>query len=158
MLRIGLHRSSGLVSRLIKWQTRSDYSHASLVLEDDSILESMQGKGVVMNRKLHEAGERIDLFTVHALASVHQDALQFAKDQLGKGYDYTMVARFISRRGANRSASGKWFCSELVFAAFKESGLPLLRDTESWEVSPELLSKSPYLVPAGYKAAGKKAA
>ena len=152
-LRIGLHRSGGLVSRLIKWQTRSEYSHASLVLPDDTVLESIQGKGVVMGRKVYDAKERVDLFTVIASPSEQAEALAFAKDQVGKGYDYTMVARFLSRRSASRSATGKWFCSELVFAAFKESGVTLLRDTEAWEVSPELLSKSPYLIPAGIKRA-----
>jgi len=148
-LRIGLHRSSGFVSTLIKWQTRGSYSHASLVLPDDTVLESMQGKGVVKNRTVQSCGEQVDLFTIPALASVHQKALDFALQQLGKGYDYTMVARFVTRRPADRKESGKWFCSELVFASFAQAGLLLLRDTEAWEVSPELLSKSPYLIEAG---------
>jgi uncharacterized protein YycO len=148
-LRIGLHRSDGWVSKAIKWQTRSDYSHASIVLADDTVLESMQGRGVVWGRKVQDCAEPVDLFAVTALARVHHDALEFAKRQLGKPYDYTMVARFISRRPAHRAESGKWFCSELVFAAFAHAGLLLLRDTQAWEVSPELLSKSPYLVEAG---------
>jgi uncharacterized protein YycO len=148
-LRIGLHRADGWVSKAIKWQTRSDYSHASLVLPDNTVLESMQGRGVVKYRSVQGCAEVVDLFSVTALARVHNDALQFALEQLGKPYDYTMVARFISRRPANRAESGKWFCSELVFAAFAHAGLLLLRDTQAWEVSPELLSKSPYLVEAG---------
>lgn len=149
MLRIGLHRSDGLMSKLIKWQTRSQYSHASLVEPDGTVLESIQGKGVVRGRNVRYVKEQVDLFEVVAVASMHEKAHAFALAQLGKGYDWTMVARFLSRRSANRASSGKWFCSELVFAAFAQAGLPLLRDTEAWEVSPELLSKSPYLVAAG---------
>jgi len=148
-VRIGLHRSSGLVSSLIKWQSRSDYSHASLILADDTVLESMQGKGVVNNRTVTSCGEVVDIFTIPALAHVHRDALAFATQQLGKPYDYTMVARFLTRRPEARKSSGKWFCSELVFASLAQAGLLLLRDTEAWEVSPELLSKSPYLIEAG---------
>src|SRR5688572_25477553 len=148
-LRIGLHRSSGFVSSLIKWQSRSEYSHASLILPDDTVLESMQGRGVVQDRTVQSCGEVVDIFTVPAFASVHKNALTFAQAQLGKGYDYTMVARFITRKPATRKSSGLWFCSELVFASFAQAGLLLLRDTEAWEVSPELLSKSPYLIEAG---------
>lgn len=148
MLRIGLHRASGWMSKLIQWQTRSEFSHASLILPDDTVLESIQGKGVIKGRKLHEVKEPVDVFEVVATTGMHARALAFAEAQLGKGYDWTMVARFVTRRPADRKESGKWFCSELVFAAFAQGGLPLLRDTEAWEVSPELLSKSPYLVPA----------
>jgi uncharacterized protein YycO len=146
-LRIGLHRSTGLVSSLIKWQTRSQYSHASLILPSGLILESMQGKGVVMDRWYNDKGD-VDTFTVAIRAEQEHAVIDFAKQQLGKGYDYTMVARFLTRRQATRKSSGKWFCSELVFAAYQEAGVSLLRDTEPWEVSPELLSKSPYLIPA----------
>jgi uncharacterized protein YycO len=148
-LRIGLHRSEGWISKAIKWQTRSDYSHASLVLPDDTVLESIQGRGVVHGRKVESCVECVDLFAVKALTRVHNDALAFAISQLGKPYDYTMVARFVTRRTESTRTKEKWFCSELVFAAFLHAGLPLLRDTQPWEVSPELLSKSPYLVEAG---------
>lgn len=158
-LRIGLHRSDGFVSKLIKFQSRSEYSHASLVLPDDTVLESMQGRGVVHGRKVESCAECVDLFSVHSLASVRDAALGFAMSQLGKPYDYTMVARFLSRRTESLRTKDKWFCSELVFAAFLHAGLPLLRDTQPWEVSPELLSKSPYLIPAGTnKAMTKEAA
>ena len=146
-LRIGLHRSTGLVSSLIKWQTRSQYSHASLILPSGLILESIQGKGVVMDR-WYALRDDIDVFTVAIREEQEHAVIDFAKQQLGKPYDYTMVLRFISRRQATRKTSGKWFCSELVFASYLEAGIALLRDTEPWEVSPELLSKSPYLIPA----------
>jgi uncharacterized protein YycO len=148
-LRIGLHRSEGWISKAIKWQTRSQFSHASLVLPDDTVLESMQGRGVVHGRKVESCVECVDLFTVLAIAKVQDAALGFAMSQLGKPYDYTMVARFVTRRTESLRTKEKWFCSELVFAAFLHAGLPLLRDTQPWEVSPELLSKSPYLVEAG---------
>ena len=109
----------------------------------------MQGRGVVYGRKVGTCAEQVDLFTVPALVTVQQAALAFAQAQLGKPYDYTMVARFISRRTESIRTKDKWFCSELVFAAFLHAGLPLLRDTQPWEVSPELLSKSPYLIEAG---------
>jgi hypothetical protein len=44
-------------------------------------------------------------------------ARAFLTAQLGKPHDYTMVARFITRRQESRRTSGKWFCSELTFDA-----------------------------------------
>lgn len=148
-LRIGLHRTGGWMSRLIKWQTRSEYSHASLVLPDDTVLEALQGKGVIHGRSIRSVKEQVDLFEVACGVPVTEAALTFAKAQIGKGYDWTMVIRFLTRQPESRKQSKKWFCSELVYASFAEAGWPLLRDTAPWEVSPELLSKSPYLIPVG---------
>lgn len=55
-----------------------------------------------------------------------------------------MVARFVTRRQADRESAGKWFCSELVFAAFQAAGIDLLARTEAWEVSPGLLLRIPF--------------
>lgn len=149
MLRIGLHQSSGFVSSLIKWQTRSTYSHASLILPDDSVLEAMQGKGVVHGRTIRSCKERVEIYETAFSQEQQASALAFARKQIGKGYDYTMVVRFVSRESESRSTSGKWFCSELVFASFAHAGALLLRATEAWEVSPGLLARSPYLIPLG---------
>jgi len=55
------------------------------------------------------------------------------------------VARFVSRRQASRASRGKWFCSELAFAAARKGGVHLLKNVEPWEVSPGGLSRSPLL-------------
>lgn len=144
---IALHRGPGLLGTLIRWQTRSPYSHASLYCAGDGVIEAREGHGVRRLSQLDPAeGEKIDLFRI-ASATPDQLALawEFAHRQLGKPYDYTMVARFLSRRQASRKESGKWFCSELAYAAFAHAGLDLLRGTEPWEVSPGLLGKSPLL-------------
>src|SRR5690606_21875536 len=71
----------------------------------------------------------------------------FLEKQTGKSYDYRMVFRFITRLQETRKSRGKWFCSELVFAALQQCGIDLLSRTEPWEVSPGLLARSPYLQP-----------
>ena len=149
-LRVGLHRSRGILSSLIKWQTRSEYSHASLVLPDDSLLEALQGHGVIHSRTLAEMRDPVDVYALPDLDDIaHANALEFARQQLGKPYDYLMVARFVTRRQETRRTSGKWFCSELVYAAFAFGALRSLLhpvNVEPWQVSPETLSYSPLLV------------
>jgi len=39
----------------------------------------------------------------------------------------------------------KWFCSELVFYAYKQAGIDLLKNIEHYKVSPRLLLLSPLL-------------
>lgn len=145
---IALHRAPGLVGTLIRWQTRGEYSHASIVMPNGSVIESREGKGVRQLKHLAPVkGEVIDLFEVTPAltADQHLQIAEFLRAQLGKPYDWTMVARFVSRRQESRSTSGKWFCSELVYAALQQADINLFRATEPWEVSPGLLARSPLL-------------
>lgn len=145
---IGLHRGNSVIGKLIRWQTRGDYSHASFLLPTGLFVEAREFIGVRALRHMPEVkGEAVDLFTVEATEEQITAISDFALEQLGKPYDYTMVARFVSRRPESRASSGKWFCSELVFAALAQAGIHLLRNTEAWEVSPGLLARSPLLRP-----------
>lgn len=174
MILVALHRGRSWISALIRWQTRSVYSHASVVLVNsresfmtaaeicDDILRRRSAGNPPLGQTIYEArefsrvcvryahpeGEQVDLFRVSGITR-HQERLivEWLGSQVGKPYDYTMVLRFITRRQASRGESGKWFCSELVAAAFQHANLPLLERIEPWAVSPALLSLSPLLVP-----------
>jgi hypothetical protein len=141
-----LYQAEGLIAAAIRWQTRSPWSHAALVLNGD-LYEAREGR-LVARRPLTRADAEATWFTVTVTVEQYLAMLAFAEEQLGKGYDYTMVARFLSRRQASRASSLKWFCSEYVFAIFHHAGLDLLARTECWEVSPGLLGRSPLLQPA----------
>lgn len=174
-------RATGLVSSLIRWQTRSEDSHSAIVIGDvddvvfgvgdraltvphitGTLYESREGVGVrtlglnrvVPNADLSWYGwptppkglQSVQWLELGPAVDV-TDLEDFLKLQAGKKYDYTMVARFLTRRQESRASSEKWFCSELVFAAVQVAGVDLLRDTEPWEVSPGLLARSPFLFP-----------
>ena len=145
---IALHRGKGWIGRLIQWQTRSVYSHASVVLRglDGPVIESREFRGVRALDRL-DPGEDVDLFSVITSRDERHQIRMFLYDQVGKPYDYTMVARFISRRSSAGWTEERWFCSELVFAAFAAAGIHLLRGIEPWAVSPGLLALSPLLRP-----------
>lgn len=136
------------MSNLIRWQTRSEYSHVSIINYGGILIEALQGHGVIRNRALADVQAREDVDVVFVDVpdvSVLIAADTWLQEQIGKGYDYTMVARFVTRQKETRKSSGKWFCSELAFQYAKEAGVDLLRDTEAWEVSPGLFAKSPRL-------------
>lgn len=143
--KILLFRGRGIISRLIRWQTRSRYSHAAFLLPDGRILEAWQGSGV---RVAHVPDWcDIDVFAVEGVDRLQWSAvLGFARAQIGKGYDYRGVFRFLSRR--RTPDNGRWFCSELVFASLAKAGVDLLRDTDPAEVSPGMLARSPLLQPS----------
>lgn len=142
-----LHRAPGIIGTLIRWQQRGHWSHASLWFPGRGIIEAREFRGV-QARPCHEPrpGELIERYTVAGLSAQQEDMLfAFAQRQLGKRYDYTMVLRFVSRRQADRKQYGRWFCSELVYAALQHAGVDLFRATEPWEVSPGLLARSSLL-------------
>lgn len=90
-------------------------------------------------------GEQIDLFTIECYLPNLADAQEWLNIQVGKKYDYGAVVRFITRQQEDRKGSGKFFCSELVFAFVRKAGLNLLERIEPWAVDPGRLSTSPYL-------------
>lgn len=141
--RVLLFRGRGAISTVVRWQTRSVYSHAALLLPDGRILESWQGSGVRIRELSDWSG--IDRFRVAGItASQWGRAISFAEDQVGSGYDYISVLRFVSRR--NAPENGRWFCSELVAAALQVAGVQLLARVDPAEVSPAMLSWSPLLI------------
>lgn len=152
MIRVALFRGKSLISRAIQWQTRSPYSHAAFLLPDGRVLEAWHQGGVrcVAPNDGHEKGTIIELYTVEGLNPARSDlALRFAMAQVGKEYDFSSVFRFVSRRQERRAAAGKWFCSELVFAALQKGGVNVLDRIQPWAVSPGMLACSPRLLPAG---------
>lgn len=146
---VQLHSGRSLISRLIKWQTRSPVSHASVLFtSDDTVLESIEGVGVRAVSAKHYAKDlaegRITQYRVPKLSRVQVKTIRdFMTAELGAGYDYGSVLKFITRRKAAHNA--RWFCSELVFAAFAAAGVPLLQNVEAWAVSPGDLAMSPVL-------------
>jgi len=144
-MKILLFKGKGIISALIRWQTRSAYSHAALLFDDGWIIEAWQGAGV--RRKRLDDWTNVEAFDIPGITSVHvTDAWKFATEQIGSGYDYWSVLRFIDRR--HMPENKKWFCSELVFEALRQAGIQLLARIDASEVSPGLLSLSTRLTAA----------
>ena len=150
-MKILAYRGKSLISRLIRWQTRSPYSHIAVQLDDGSVVEAWHKGGV---RHIgdpldgHTPGTDIDVYGVYSmgceLPSVAKNIIeQFLLAQVGKKYDFVSVARFVTRRLS--PADEKWFCSELAEAAFIVGGFRLLNGPASHH-SPRDTVMSPYLV------------
>ena len=141
---IALYKGTSMLSRAIRWQTDSDYSHASWLLPDGREIEAWKGRGVHVNASLgdgHTPGTVIDIFSLTQFSDMQRMQVQaFLDDQLGKPYDWKGVARFLSR--GRRHSDRRWFCSELVAAACESAGSPLF-NLPHWKIAPGLIAASP---------------
>ena len=143
-----LYKGKSLTSRLIKWQSRGEYSHAA-ILFGDKVYESREFSGVSC-RDIEAIDAAADCYVlsehgVYLLPGGQSE--RWLQEQCGKKYDYAMVLDFVLRRRKqeSRRSSNKWFCSELAFMFFDEKlGIKLL-NTDACMVSPHLLSLSPLI-------------
>lgn len=142
-----LFRGGDPISWLVKVQTRSQYSHAAILLEDGkSCVESYPGSGVRIRQLTDADFGRIDIYDVRGMTDeMWRTAINFALEQLDKGYDWRSVLRFVSK--VPSSDNSRWFCSELVFKAIAVAGVRLLDRVPSAEVSPAMINLSPLLIP-----------
>lgn len=144
-MKIVLCQGKTLISKLIRWQTRSQYSHVAIVLDDGSILESWHKGGVQHNKDLsvrHSKGTVIDLYDIVVTKEQETKIISFFTKQLGKKYDFKMVLRFLTHGSEAGGIKYRWFCSEIVFAAFQYAGINLLENTRAWECPPAWINKS----------------
>jgi uncharacterized protein YycO len=129
-----LFRGGGVLSRLIRLATHSRYSHAGLVFryrERVYCLEAV-GKGVRLapvSRLLHHYPDGIFYCTLGAADPARETALGFGFQQLSLPYDVLGLVRFAlalifaTRRPVKPDQ--RWFCSELVAAAYRIAEFPL---------------------------------
>ncbi len=169
-MRIALYQGKSLISLLIRWQTRSRYSHAAFLLDDGSVIEAWQpcvreisGTGLPARQFLephgrdtratispalsrqHTPGTTVDIFKfITPLTPEENRHLEYlARRDVGTPYDYRGIVRFLTRQRDGRSR--RLFCSEQVFARCQQIGRPLLDRTEAWRVPPDWLARSPHL-------------
>ena len=160
-MRIALYQGKSLLSRLIRWQTRSVYSHTAFLLDDGSVIEAWtpccrevqpfwtaswdQRKLSALSRQ-HTPGTRVDIFNfVCPLTRDENQRLEYlARRDVGTPYDYRSILRFLTRQRSSQ-ARRRLFCSEQVFARCEQIGRALLERTEAWRVPPDWLARSPLL-------------
>ena len=140
------YRGKSLISKIIRWHTRSQYSHVAIAI-DGRIYEAWRGgvSHAATPWANHTENTHIDLFTVPG--TTHEQALEaeaFLKSHIGDGYDFRMVSRFLSRLGPK--PNDRWFCSELVCAALRQVGHHIVAEQVSCdEISPRDVTMSPVL-------------
>lgn len=144
-MKILAYKGISWISKAIRWQTRSKYSHIAIEFDDGSVIEAWHIGGVRRNdtfRTVHSPKTEVDVFEIVGRYD-EKKVLDFLKMQIGHKYDFRSIVRFITRKSS--SVSPNWFCSELANEAFKEGGLALLARISSSHLSPRDIAISPAL-------------
>ena len=139
------YRGRSWISKAIRWQTRSKYSHIAIELNDGSVVEAWHVGGVSHSKDFkekHTKGTPVDAFAIKMPFDV-VEAEAFLLSQVGKKYDFGSILRFMSRR--DEPKDNKWFCSELAVEALKEGRLALLERIPASHISPGQCITSPFL-------------
>lgn len=160
MIEVLFFEGRSLVSKLIRWQTRSHVSHVALRL-DGEVIEAWHvpfPRGRVYHHAnmaecmaIHDPMTRIEVLrprcmTTERCRHISLGAWRWARLQVGAKYDLRMVLRFLPRLGEVPSTRTRWFCSELVEAAFEVGGMPLMKRIRASYVTPRDLYSSTALV------------
>lgn len=145
-------RGRSPVSAVIRAVTGSEYSHVGLVylIEERRYCLEAVGKGVSLGL-MSEVAKRyaggIDYFAIDAPDALRHQATLFGLEQLGKPFDFVGLVRFFLlltlRLRVRARADARWFCAELVAAAYRRQGFELVR-TPSCYAAPRDLAGSPF--------------
>lgn len=121
---------AGIYSRVVRWWTKSPYSHVELVLSTGRAWSSSFEDGGVRSKLIDFDPARWDL--VDLPPALEQAAVAWFEAHRGAGYDLVGNLQFvISPVPHSRS---RWFCSEAVAAAL---GIP-----DPWRYSPGTLASA----------------
>lgn len=135
MVQIFYSRSNDIVSNLIRLFTWSEYSHVGFVLPGGNlILDTMFSTGGVEIRSMAELkAQATDVFII-TYPHLSEKALDIARTQVGKPYDWTAICGIPFRR--NWQEDDSWFCSELVAWSCEQAGTPMVNQ-KAWRVTPQ---------------------
>lgn len=113
MITLAFYKGPGkLFDRLIRWVTKSIYSHVAIIINNDCY-EADSWSGRVIKRLWQYNPANWDLFSVPDTDV--QSVAEFLSDKVGHRYDYLGVIGFVFPW--QPQVKSWWYCSELAAAA-----------------------------------------
>ena len=110
---LAFYKGKGLIGDyLIRWWTRSQYSHCELIINNTWYTSSMRDGGVRRRFSAARPSDHWDFVDVDMSVGDSLDAITKFSEILGKKYDWIGIffSQFIKADGHERH---KWFCSEV---------------------------------------------
>lgn len=121
---------AGIYNRLVRWWTKSPYSHVELVLSSGRAWSASFDDGGVRFKKIDFDSAKWDL--VELPGHLEQSAEAWFDAHIGAGYDLLGNLQFVLSPVPH--SEQRWFCSEAVAAAL---GLP-----DPWRFAPGTLASA----------------
>lgn len=146
---IFFRKDSSIISRIIAFLTKSEFSHVGLIVGYDkttglvTVIESNRLVNTRMNIIQLDANLHV-IYTVQDKTSEQMERiLKFANDSIGVKYDYLqIIGMFISIIfGKDRyfNSINKYICSELIDLSYYKAGIKRLTELNIGEVYPQEL-------------------
>jgi uncharacterized protein YycO len=123
-----IYKATGIVGRLIGFISHSEYTHVSIYLSENRIIESTW-KGVKINKFKDEKGMEIYSFT-NLTEDDREKIIQYIMSKINSKYDYSLLLTIIFERWfgikpADRQDS--YICSELIDMAYNSIGIDIFK-------------------------------
>ncbi len=138
-LRVIYCRSASIGGIIIRHADRfGRWSHCGIWTPDDTVIESRPFKGVVEGSYLNFMAKypNISQSKVVEIPCPDPDkSIAWARDQIGKGYDYLSLLGLLTRNSWQEE--DRWHCAELIEKALIEGGRERFRDSP-WHISPNM--------------------
>jgi len=159
-----LYEGFTLPSRIIRWATRSRYTHAGVAVwwNDRLMVLEAVGRGVSvtpLSANLRRYRGHVQWFTTTKPISQakRREMIQFAQQELGKGYAlwksivlgfFILFRRNVDKRDRLRREN-KLYCSWYVAQIYNVVGLDLKKGVSDRFMTPDDIARSPLLVRRG---------
>jgi hypothetical protein len=147
-MQVALFHGRGVISFLIRAQTRGNFSHAAIFDNEQNVLyEAWQGVGV-RKREGIAPGPGVTLYDIPELTPEQAVLVRHYWEQhifKKTPYDYLGVARFVTRSHRGKEFPGmesSLFCSEGAYNSLGYAGLWLFSHERGDLVSPHMLDWS----------------
>ena len=130
MLKLYAYRGKSFISKFIQFWTKGCYSHVSIevgsIEQVPVTVEAWRGFVRLGDpRPVHRSNPPIDVYTINLPILQQELMLHFLLSQVNKRYDFLAMFdfmyswRFMQKAGIRLlQHRDKWFCSELIAAAF----------------------------------------
>ena len=128
-IKIRFASNKTLVSKIVRFFTRSEYSHVDYIFDTGEAYSSLPHTGVNYNTDSND---------VEVMCEVEVESKKlvenFLLSQQGKPYDLTAIFGFIFSR--DWQEKDQWFCSELIAAAIQNGSSKPLYNTRLNRITP----------------------
>lgn len=152
MLKIGFSTTNGLISRAIRWVTRSRVSHTFVVYYDETLGREMvlhadlKGVETIPMSRFQESNTVVYICEPELTPYQRAHALLYLSKWLGSQYDFAglfgnlwvLFGRWLKLKIRNPWGSSKAvFCSEAIVRALQEVNYPAVADLDPEATNPD---------------------
>jgi uncharacterized protein YycO len=144
-----IYKGNSFVSKFVKFFTKSDYTHTSMLISNDIVIEANWYKTANMVGFMYKP-EIMEIYRVKGglTGSQQLQIVQYAYEMFGKTYDYPQIISYIFERFTGKHYYNRFnskdhiICSELIDNAYGKMGYDLVPTRDLGNVTPADLATS----------------